>query len=218
MRCERARDQFSAYIEGTASDAIVVTLESHLSACETCRKEVADLKVAWQALGDLKQLDPPADLTATIWKRIDELEAAAARPQRPIWLALLSRRALSLAAAGIILAMLAGFRAPIQATLAGFFQPQPVSTNEAVVLGEVRMNGDRAVVSITNRSAVELTVRAALEDASGAQSPGTTANLQVGRATDVTVVASGIGHPERLRVTWSRNGAIESRSVAVKAP
>lgn len=216
MRCERARDQFSDYIEGVASDAIVVTLESHLSACEDCRRDVADLKIAWQALGELKQVDPPANLASTIWRRIDEQEAASNRPQRPIWLALVSRRGLSLMAAGLILAMLAGFRVPIQTTLAGFLPAQRVSPSEAVVLANPRVQGDHVAVSITNRSAVELTVRVTVEGAEGAQSPATTTNLEVGRPTDVSVSISGVTKPERLRVSWSRNGSIESRSMAIE--
>src|SRR5262249_31127839 len=116
MKCEKARELFSDFCEGTLQRAMLVSLESHLSGCSNCRAELDALKNVWSALNRAPVIEPPANFRELVWEKIDAQEKQAARPRlvpaRPGWRALFTRRNLALAGAAILLIILAPFAVP----------------------------------------------------------------------------------------------------------
>jgi hypothetical protein len=89
MKCDKAQEFFSDYIESALDRPMTVALETHLSGCEACSKEVADLRQMWTVLDQVPQVEPPADF---VWRTTTRLqnellnrrEAEQARPL-PWW-------------------------------------------------------------------------------------------------------------------------------------
>lgn len=115
MQCQQARELFSDYVAEAMENALAVGLENHLSACESCREEVAGLRRVWAALEQAPLIEPPMFLHENILHRLDaaraEAEDAAAR-KRAVWdwRTLFRPRALAYGAAAVVL-MLAGVEA-----------------------------------------------------------------------------------------------------------
>src|SRR3954452_6157154 len=89
MKCDKAQEFFSDYIETTLDRPMTVALESHLNGCESCAADVADLRSMWTVLDKVPQVEPPADF---VWRTTTRLqnellnrrEAERARPL-PWW-------------------------------------------------------------------------------------------------------------------------------------
>lgn len=89
MKCDKAQEFFSDYIENTLDRPMVVALETHLTGCEACSTDVADLRKMWTVLDQVPQVEPPADF---VWRTTTRLqnellnrrEAERARPL-PWW-------------------------------------------------------------------------------------------------------------------------------------
>jgi anti-sigma-K factor RskA len=116
----RWADSVGAYVLGALDAHEAVGFEAHLAGCELCRRDVADLKIAADALPvSVPLVSPPpalkgrimavveseAELLAAAGKRADE-PAAAARPRRDRGrlLGWLSRPAVALASVLVLLA------------------------------------------------------------------------------------------------------------------
>jgi hypothetical protein len=89
MKCDKAQEFFSDYIENTLDQPMVVAVETHLSGCEACSTDVASLRDMWTVLDRVPQVEPPADF---VWRTTTRLqnellnrrEAERARPL-PWW-------------------------------------------------------------------------------------------------------------------------------------
>jgi anti-sigma factor ChrR (cupin superfamily) len=62
MRCEDVSSQLADYLAGTLTDAALVQMREHLTACASCRTEVEAMDDTWQLLGSVAA--EPADSTA----------------------------------------------------------------------------------------------------------------------------------------------------------
>jgi hypothetical protein len=71
MKCDKAQEFFSDYIEETLDRPMVVALESHLSGCESCSADVAGLRSMWTVLDQVPQVEPPADF---VWQTTTRLQ------------------------------------------------------------------------------------------------------------------------------------------------
>jgi hypothetical protein len=71
MKCDKAQEFFSDYIESTLDRPMTVALESHLNGCESCAAEVASLRSMWTVLDKVPQVEPPADF---VWKTTTRLQ------------------------------------------------------------------------------------------------------------------------------------------------
>ncbi len=71
MKCDKAQEFFSDYIENALDRPMTVALETHLNGCEACRADVAGLRDMWTVLDKLPQVEPPADF---VWRTTTRLQ------------------------------------------------------------------------------------------------------------------------------------------------
>ncbi|MCR4419404.1 MAG: anti-sigma factor [Clostridia bacterium] len=77
MKCRKARQLLSPYIDGELAPQEQAALEEHLAACEACRAELEELRAVSDVLGEIFcRLEPPPGLLERTLNRIRELEAA----------------------------------------------------------------------------------------------------------------------------------------------
>lgn len=62
MKCESLKELFIEYIDGSLNDQNRVIVGEHLSSCETCSKEVADIKSLCRELNDIELEQPSENL------------------------------------------------------------------------------------------------------------------------------------------------------------
>ena len=74
MKCDKAQEFFSDYIDNTLDRPMTVALETHLSGCESCSADVAGLKQMWTVLDKVPQVEPPADF---VWRTTTRLQNEA---------------------------------------------------------------------------------------------------------------------------------------------
>src|SRR5712691_11078268 len=109
MKCDKAQEFFSDYIENTLDRPMTVALETHLSGCEVCSADVADLRSMWTVLDKVPPVEPPADF---VWQTTTRLqnellnrrEAERAKPL-PWWKRLTPVQSFSYAAIAAMLAV-----------------------------------------------------------------------------------------------------------------
>src|SRR5438093_13407494 len=109
MKCDKAQEFFSDFIENTLDQPMTVGLETHLSGCEACSADVADLRSMWTVLDKVPQVEPPADF---VWRTTTRLqnellnrrEAERARPL-PWWKRLTPVQSFSYAGIAAMLAV-----------------------------------------------------------------------------------------------------------------
>ena len=121
MKCDKAQEFFSDYIENALDRPMTVALETHLNGCEACRADVAGLRDMWTVLDKLPQVEPPADF---VWRTTTRLqnellnrrEAERARAL-PWWKRMTPVMAFS--CAGVAALLVIGLMAPIVPTKIG---------------------------------------------------------------------------------------------------
>jgi hypothetical protein len=115
MKCDKAQEFFSDYIENTLDRPMTVALEAHLTGCESCGADVASLRSMWIVLDKVPQVEPPADF---VWQTTTRLqneflnrqEAQRAKPL-PWWKRITPVQTLSYGAVAALLAV--GLWAPV---------------------------------------------------------------------------------------------------------
>jgi hypothetical protein len=109
MKCDKAQEFFSDYIENTLDQPMTVAVETHLNGCETCSADVADLRSMWTVLDKVPQVEPPADF---VWRtttrlqneRLNRQDAERAKPL-PWWKRLTPVQSFSYAGIAAMLAV-----------------------------------------------------------------------------------------------------------------
>ena len=71
MTCDEAREAFTDLYDGTLSGPPLTILSQHLDGCPACRLEWATFRKAMQALGDLRDEEPPPGFAARVVERIE---------------------------------------------------------------------------------------------------------------------------------------------------
>ncbi|HUV05681.1 MAG TPA: anti-sigma factor [Armatimonadota bacterium] len=60
MNCERARELFSVYLEGSADTTLTAVVRDHIDQCRDCRREYELFRQTWCMLGSLPEVAAPA--------------------------------------------------------------------------------------------------------------------------------------------------------------
>jgi hypothetical protein len=116
MKCERARELFSEYLEGGADYALTATVRGHIGQCQSCGSEFELFRQTYELLDTLPQVEPPRDLRHEVVMRAARVQhaerwSAGAKSAWTInWDVLLGRlrpaRAVAIACAGAVLAVI----------------------------------------------------------------------------------------------------------------
>lgn len=79
MRCEKAQEIFSDYLEGTLERPMVFTLEHHLGECAECGRDYERFRETWQMLDSLPTVEAPAGLRESVLEKIQAQQTARRR-------------------------------------------------------------------------------------------------------------------------------------------
>ncbi|MBP6963563.1 MAG: zf-HC2 domain-containing protein [Armatimonadetes bacterium] len=113
MKCERARELFSEYLEGSIDYALTATVRTHVDQCDVCREDLRAFQCTWDAMSALPEIEPPASFRHDVVMRAARLQHERRSEQRRGLFGLdwnysigrlLPTRALAVAAAGAVLA------------------------------------------------------------------------------------------------------------------
>lgn len=74
MNCERARELFSDYLEGSMDPALAAVIRDHVDRCPDCAREFGSFKVTWSMLSVLPDIEPPRDLRHEVVMRAVRLQ------------------------------------------------------------------------------------------------------------------------------------------------
>lgn len=134
MKCAKAQELFSSYLEKTIQPPLGVALEQHLAECAQCKAEYERFHATAVVLDELPVVEPPPDMHAAIMAHVQRARREA--PGRVKWLHLdwqsvftLRVPAKALAMGGamlIVLAMLVQLT-PLHTITANIFGAQPAS-------------------------------------------------------------------------------------------
>lgn len=86
MKCAKAQELFSGYLEKTIQPPMGVAFEQHLAECARCKATYDRFHATAVVLDELPLLEPPPDLHAVIMARVQQARRAA--PSRVSWLRL----------------------------------------------------------------------------------------------------------------------------------
>lgn len=88
MRCQKAQEQFSDYLEQKLDAKRCEPLDLHLQACTACRRELAEVRAVWRALDQMPQVEPPPDAMMSVMLRVQRERANQLSRQQartPAW-------------------------------------------------------------------------------------------------------------------------------------
>jgi hypothetical protein len=233
MKCEKAKELFSDFCEGSLQRAMMVSLESHVGECENCRSELDGLKRVWSALDAAPVIDPPANFRELVWEKIDNQEKQAAKPRTLKvalgWKSWFTRRSLALAAVVLILLVLAPFAIPGKYSPAGwwnirdlFDKSPPKAWNVTALPASISPNDSQVLVvplKIDSAPDVKASVSvvsgpAQLIDGSGS------VTLKSNEATNISLryASNSSGKQILLQVSWKQDDTVQSKVFTVTVP
>ncbi len=131
MKCGKAQELFSSYLEKTIQPPLGVAFEQHLAECARCKAAYDRFHATTIVLDELPMVQPPPDLHAIVMQRVKQAHQKA--PLRVKWLHLDWQSALTLRlsaktfAAGLALMLvfvMAMQVTPINSYMAGIFGVQ----------------------------------------------------------------------------------------------
>ena len=86
MRCEEARERFSAYLDGELDAETLEGLGGHLARCANCASDLRIMKALDEELQSLPTIDPGRDFARRVTSRLDTWDFFTGPPleSRPI--------------------------------------------------------------------------------------------------------------------------------------
>lgn len=84
MKCGKAQELFSSYLEKTIQPPMGVVIEQHLAECARCKAAYGRFHATTIVLDELPVVEPPPDLHAVIMRRVEQARREA--PGRVKWL------------------------------------------------------------------------------------------------------------------------------------
>ena len=109
MNCLKAEEQFSAYLEDELDYQAIKVLETHLDACESCRREFTLFRESLNLLHQLPQIEPSTEFNATLQAHLADIQVESIPFWRRVLQPLYSQTYLALSGVAVLLVMAAGF-------------------------------------------------------------------------------------------------------------
>ncbi|HWP30502.1 MAG TPA: anti-sigma factor [Fimbriimonadales bacterium] len=85
MNCERAKDFFSEYHEGTLSGGLRTTFERHLNECPACSYELDLFRKVYETASKPIPVEVPGDLLEKITRSLDKAEWQKKQATKPVF-------------------------------------------------------------------------------------------------------------------------------------
>ncbi len=71
MKCRTVRRRLSSFLDGDLSFQEARSVDEHIAACPECRKQLSDLRLVSEAVGQLPRLTPAVSIASEIRDRLD---------------------------------------------------------------------------------------------------------------------------------------------------
>lgn len=84
MKCEQYQDLFTDYMNKQLTDLEQTELEKHLSGCNDCQQELAELKNIWIQLGEIETPEPSAHTKVRFQAMLDTYSASVSE-EKSLW-------------------------------------------------------------------------------------------------------------------------------------
>ena len=75
MKCKQIEKYVPDYFAGELEKDKKVLIEKHLKQCENCRKEVEELRILWDNIGKLPDVQPDEELRSRFIEKVDAIKA-----------------------------------------------------------------------------------------------------------------------------------------------
>ncbi len=72
MKCHQVQERLSAFQDNELNPQERARVSDHLESCPACRRQLAEMEKAWQALGDLKEILPDPGFYGQLVEKIKE--------------------------------------------------------------------------------------------------------------------------------------------------
>jgi len=134
MKCAKARDLFSSYLESEMDVPTSLQFEQHLAECHKCKADYDRMNAAVMMLDEMPEVEVPADFHASVMARVEQLRGTTPSPVKwwqIDWQHVFTLRVPARAAALAVVALL------VVAVLA---QVTPVGTGVMNLLGLQRVS------------------------------------------------------------------------------
>ncbi len=233
MKCDRAQEFFSDYLERTLDRPMAASLETHLQECHACREDLEFLGDAVRSLSLMPEVEPPVNGDQeVIWtlRRLHEqrLQAERNRPSFLAWLQNLGP-ARTAFAAGLATLVIAGSWIGIkvngnQASVSGVrinapSAPRAADLNLRVVYGETGPTGQAVTFRLTPSAEVpDLTVRL---EGDGLTSPfvaPASGPIEAGKEVDLPLTVAGTEGTQVFRIKAASAALKMEREFVVALP
>lgn len=142
MKCTRAQELFSSYLEDTIEAPLRVAFEQHLAECSECNAAYERFNATVMMLDEVNEVETPPDLHTLIMARVEE--ARRAKPSRVKWWSIdwervftvrVPARAVAMGFAVVLLLAVLIQLTPINGMMAGLF-PGKVTKQMPTVPGD----------------------------------------------------------------------------------
>ncbi len=197
MKCTKAQELFSSYLENTIQPPMGVALEQHLAECDRCKAEYGRFHATTVVLDELPAIEPPADLHAMIMARVEEARRTA--PSRVKWWKIDWQSAFTVR---VPAKAIAGAAAAIVAFV-GLSQFTPLHTVTANFLG-----GQRAIVQPDDSTTAPVPLPTGFKTDSATQYVAVGHSLSIGVRVDSASPISTV-YMMRLATTSNEPVAVE---------
>ena len=72
MKCSQVQKRLSAFQDGELKPQEQGRIDEHLESCPLCRERYEEMEKVWQALGDLREINPEPGFYGQLVKKINE--------------------------------------------------------------------------------------------------------------------------------------------------
>ena len=104
MNCQKIKELIPEFIDGGLKDEMRNLIESHVSTCLDCRRELRAMEKAWHMLGEVEEIKPDPYYVPRFWAKVDAQKPWYEHIFQPIREIFPRRRWIpAFAAAGVIL-------------------------------------------------------------------------------------------------------------------
>ena len=177
MKCARALDLFSSFVENAIEPPLRVAFEQHLAECPECRADYERFNAAVMMLEEMPMVETPSGFHAAVMSRVEQARRAP-RPVRwwhldweRVFTVRVPARAVALGMAVLLLMVMVVQLTPVTSVVANFFGvPQAGMKN---TIGVNDQEAPKPSQPVSNMAGSGLSISVSVGNAAGSQAPYT---------------------------------------------